>query len=111
MKFTIAGNVLMDGDFRAKVADFGLKDEGCSGTPYWMAPELLRGEKKNSTATDVFSFGVLLFEVYSRKDPYEGEDPARVLHQIVDKKVQKRPPKQNSMPPPIQSLMADCLKD
>jgi len=106
-----AANVLMDGGFRAKVADFGLKDEGCSGTPYWMAPELLRGESKNSTSTDVFSFGILLFEVYSRKDPYEGEDPAKVLHQIVDKKHQKRPPKQNSMPPPIQSLMGDCLKD
>ncbi|KAL3934155.1 MAG: hypothetical protein SGBAC_010067 [Bacillariaceae sp.] len=106
-----AANVLMDGGFRAKIADFGLKDEGCSGTPYWMAPELLRGEAMNSTATDVYSFGVLLFELYARKDPYEGEDPAKVLHHVVDRKVQKRPPKQSNMPPPIQSLMADCLKD
>jgi serine/threonine protein kinase/ABC-type phosphate/phosphonate transport system substrate-binding protein len=65
-----AQNVLVDGKFRAKVADFGLsqkKKVGATGTPYWMAPELLRGESQNNASSDVYSFGIILYEVYSRK--------------------------------------------
>lgn len=101
----------MDRGFRAKVADFGLKDPGCTGTPYWMAPEILRSESENTTATDVYAFGIILYEVYSRRDPYEGEDPAKVLNQVASKTVQKRPPIPENMPSHIQSLMADCVQD
>lgn len=55
-----AQNILVDGRFRAKVADFGLSQKqkiGGTGTPYWMAPELLRKESANTSASDVFSFG------------------------------------------------------
>lgn len=55
-----AQNVLVDSRFRAKVADFGLSQKqkvGGTGTPYWMAPELLRMESPNTMASDVFSFG------------------------------------------------------
>jgi serine/threonine protein kinase len=61
-----AQNILVDSRFRAKVADFGLsqkKNLGGTGTPFWMAPELLRGESSNTTASDVYSFGIILYEV------------------------------------------------
>eukprot|EP00980_Cylindrotheca_fusiformis_P023348 scaffold10399_cov113-Cylindrotheca_fusiformis.AAC.8 len=108
-------NVLVDSRFRAKVADFGLSHDkyvnGITGTAYWMAPELLRGESGNTTASDVYAFGILLYETYSRRDPYDGEDPTSVLHLVADKLVQKRPPVPKHMPAQIQSLMQDCIQD
>lgn len=107
-----AQNVLVDIKFRAKVADFGLSQKrkvGATGTPLWMAPELLRGESENTSSSDVYSFGIILYEVYSRKDPYHGEDLGEALRLVQDPAVNKRPPVPPTMPPAIVALMCDCL--
>lgn len=107
-----AQNILVDSKFRAKVADFGLsqkKHVGATGTPLWMAPELLRGESVNTPASDMYSFGIILYEVYSRQDPYLGEDVKEVLRLVADPLVNKRPPFPRGCPGQIQSLMTDCL--
>merc|ERR1712048_1182558 len=107
-----AQNVLVDSKFRAKVADFGLSQKrrvGATGTPYWMAPELLSGESGNTAASDVYSFGIILYEVYSRKDPYEGEKSSEVLKLIVDPNVNKRPYVPESCPTQVKNLMSDCV--
>ena len=107
-----AQNILVDTKFRAKVSDFGLsqkKNIGGTGTPYWMAPELLRGETTNTMASDVYSFGIILYEVYSRREPYEGESSTEVLRLVADTTVNKRPPIPKSCPAQVQSLMTDCL--
>eukprot|EP00977_Amphora_coffeiformis_P024041 scaffold14974_cov195-Amphora_coffeaeformis.AAC.48 len=133
-----AANILVDNRFRAKVADFGLsqkKNLGGTGTPYWMAPELLRMESTNTSMSDVYSFGgefpsfcvaitmfpeenrrltdfpVILYEAYSRSDPYIGEHHREVLRLVADKKVRKRPGVPKNMSIPIQTLMADCLEE
>lgn len=70
-----AQNILVDSKLRAKVADFGLSQKkrvGATGTPLWMAPELLVGKAMNSVTSDCYSFGIMLYEIYSRKEPYEG---------------------------------------
>ena len=45
------------------------------------APELLRRESPNTAASDVYSFGIILYEVYSRCEPYEEEDFEKVSMQ------------------------------
>lgn len=108
-----AANVLVDGRFRAKISDFGLSAKkkylGATGTPYWMAPELLRRESTNTAESDVYSFGIILYELYSRRVPYEGEDPAMVLDQIADRKVNKRPLVPKGCPPKIAEIMQECI--
>ncbi|KAL7495040.1 hypothetical protein ACHAWT_003593 [Skeletonema menzelii] len=109
-----SANILVDAQFRAKVADFGLSQKkkiGATGTPYWMAPELLRKESDNTTASDVYSFGIILFEAYTRKVPYDGEDFDDVIKLVADKEVQKRPPLPEKAPPQIQSIMTECFAD
>jgi len=115
-----AANVLVDSRFRAKVADFGLSQKRqinivgseqikVTGTPFWMAPELLLHQSSNNAATDVYSFGVILYELYSRKEPYEGEEAAEVLKLVADPSVCKRPPIPDSCPKQVQDIMNECL--
>ncbi|KAJ1472353.1 kinase-like domain-containing protein [Baffinella frigidus] len=112
-----AQNVLVDAKFNAKgqnakhdrgqVADFGLtqkKQLGAAGTPFWMAPELISGGV-NSPRTDVYSFGIVLAEVYSGQDPYEGQDTEEVLRLVVDKAVRQRPTVDPGMIPGTMSLL------
>ena len=104
-----AQNILIDRRFRAKVTDFGLsqkKQLGAAGTPFWMAQELLRGDTTNTAESDVYSFGMVLFEIYSYQDPYEGENPDDVLMQVADPAVNKRPP----IPPhAAKAIIVECF--
>lgn len=76
-----------------------------------MAPELLRGVAHSSKETDVYSFGIVLYEVYSRKEPYNNEDVKLVLKDIKDPKIQKRPPFPPGCSPDICGLMRDCWQE
>lgn len=52
--------------------------------------------------------GIVLFEVFSRQDPYEGENHMEVLIQIVDRRLDKRPDIPDSCPPVASRLMQKC---
>jgi class 3 adenylate cyclase len=108
-----AANVLVNNKFQAKITDFGFsikRKEGASGTPFWMAPELLDGFGSNSAASDVYSFGIMLYEVYSRQHPYQGEDYSDVIRDICDPSINKRPPVPESMPSEVANLLYSiCL--
>ena len=104
-------NILIDSRFRAKLCDFGLSTKqgsGISGTPFWLAPEYLRGECPYSATCDMYSMGIILFEIYSRKNPYEGEDFRDALRKVCNRRVNKRPEIPTTTPPKMADLMKKC---
>lgn len=102
---------MLDSRFRAKLCDFGLSlktEKGISGTPFWLAPEYLRGEKKYDTTCDMYSVGIILYEIFSRKSPYQGEDYREVMRGICNRRVNKRPVIPVTTPPKFVDLMKRC---
>lgn len=80
--------------FTAKVSDFGLSrmvngvvQTGTTGTPTHMPPELL-ADGDLSKGTDVYAFGVIMWEVYHGKRAWAGMHPMQVLFRVA---VQKHP--------------------
>src|SRR3990172_954925 len=74
-----------------KIMDFGIAKITAShfprtgmimGTPHYMAPEQIRGEKVDGRA-DIFSLGVVLFELLTGRKPYPGDNPTSVLFKII----------------------------
>ena len=105
-------NMLLDDRWTVKVGDFGhsliLGSLGLGnriGTPYWCAPEVLQGSP-NSTASDVFSFGILMWEVFARRDVYDGMNESQVIDGIKDGTT--RPSIPSNCPSAVQDLMQRC---
>jgi serine/threonine protein kinase len=72
-------NFLLDKNMTVKVADFGLakiqggKVEAGWGTQFYMSPEAQRGDAVITEKADVFSFGVCLWQLLSRENPFKYE--------------------------------------
>jgi serine/threonine protein kinase len=81
------GNVLIDGEQRVKVIDFGLAKAtflaGMTatglivGTPEYMAPEQVRGQACDAR-TDVYSLGALAYHAFVGRPPFSGETPIAI---------------------------------
>eukprot|EP00980_Cylindrotheca_fusiformis_P023386 scaffold10429_cov126-Cylindrotheca_fusiformis.AAC.17 len=106
-----AKNILIDSRFRAKVADFGLATKnknGLSGTPFWMAPEYLRRKTEYTTSCDIYAFGMIMYEIYSRKIPYEGQNPKKTLRKVCDPRINYRPSAPKTCPRRMTEIMRKC---
>lgn len=110
-----SSNLMLGADFTCKVGDFGLtrtssgtaavQMTGQCGTFQYMAVEVL-ANKPYSEKADVFSFGILLWEMVARKLPYFGMQPMQVGMAVVQQGLRPTiPPK---TPAPLSKLMQSC---
>ena len=112
-------NVLLDASRqRCKVSDFGLsKSEslntaatqstmgGAKGTPAYMAPELL-DSNTFTEETDVYAYGMIVFEVLTGENPWRGLNQMQIMMQVCIKK--ERPTIDVDAPADLAALMRRC---
>ncbi|XP_014631784.1 serine/threonine-protein kinase CTR1 isoform X3 [Glycine max] len=110
-------NLLVDKNWTVKVCDFGLSrfkantfipSKSVAGTPEWMAPEFLRGEPSNEKS-DVFSFGVIVWELVTMQQPWNGLSPAQVVGAVAFQN--RRLAISPNISPALASLMESCWED
>lgn len=108
-----AANLLIDETGTVKIADFGvarvLDQTGVmtaeTGTYRWMAPEVIEHQPYGVEA-DVFSFGVVLWELLTGRVPYADMTPLQAAVGVVQKGL--RPPLPLNCPPPLAEVMRAC---
>ena len=122
------GNIIITPEGIAKVLDFGLaKQETLAsgnpdaqetelvltqlgsilGTPSYLSPEAAMGDTPD-WRTDIFSFGVILYEIVAGTRPFKGANASATMRQII----QKQPPPINNpaVAPEVIALIEKCLK-
>ncbi|KAJ8556133.1 hypothetical protein K7X08_022891 [Anisodus acutangulus] len=106
-----SANCLVNKRWTVKICDFGLsrimtdasmRDSTSAGTPEWMAPELIRNEPFTEKC-DIFSFGVIMWELCTLNRPWEGIPPGRVVYAVANEGSRLEIPEG-----PLGRLIADC---
>ncbi|RKP00103.1 hypothetical protein CXG81DRAFT_13643, partial [Caulochytrium protostelioides] len=111
-----AANILLTHDGHGRVGDFGVSAQISAtltrkttfvGTPYWMAPEVIRRAAYNTKA-DVWSLGITAWELVCGRPPYANQHPLRVLFIIAHQPPPQLPPA-HPCSPQLRDFIAACL--
>ncbi len=114
-------NVLVTSDGRLKVADFGVAlaagarrltwrhlTEGL-GTPYYMAPEQILGERGDAR-TDLYSLGILLYELATGRPPYRADHYLAVMNQHLGALPRRPRSVRTDLPPAIEAIILKMIR-
>jgi serine/threonine protein kinase len=110
-----SSNILIDDNWKIKIGDFGLSqflkdnryNRGKIGTPHWMAPEILKGEVYEYSS-DVYSFGMILWEILKLEIPYYGLNYYQIYNRVVqEKKIVEIPTEGHEV---LIQMIRNCLK-
>jgi tRNA A-37 threonylcarbamoyl transferase component Bud32 len=111
-------NILITQEGRVKITDFGiarldssnLTQEGqLLGTPNYMAPEQIQGKEVDHRA-DLFSLGVVLYEMLTRHKPFQGENLTVVSHRIVYDQFTPLRDYARDLPPGVDRILGRALE-
>jgi serine/threonine-protein kinase PpkA len=109
-------NIMFRQDSTPVLVDFGIArvydasvqltgSDSIMGTIFYMSPEQCSALEVDSRS-DIYSLGVVLFEMLTGKKPYQGERWISVLHQHIEDPVPNLPPELNRYQPLIDNMMA-----
>ncbi|HEY1923773.1 MAG TPA: protein kinase [Candidatus Acidoferrum sp.] len=109
-------NILVTDDGKVKLGDFGIARFATQvsgsgrmmGTPAYLSPEQILGEPQN-TRSDLFSLGIVLYQMVTGAAPFEGSSVSAVCAQILS--AEPTPPSQRNpaLPPEIDRIILRCL--
>lgn len=112
-------NIMLAEDGNVKITDFGLaKLRGATqltrtgstvGTLAYMAPEQLRGEEIDHRA-DLFSLGVVLYEMATTHLPFRGEHEAALTYSIANEDPVPAKSLRKDLPPPLEQVIMKALQ-
>jgi serine/threonine protein kinase len=110
-------NIFIEQSGRAKLMDFGIaKSEGLNltktgqsmGTPFYMAPEQVVGSAVTPLA-DVYSFGMVLYELFCGVKPVNGDTLQRLFYVILHEAPDREPLLAAGTPGPVVELIYRCI--
>jgi serine/threonine protein kinase/tetratricopeptide (TPR) repeat protein len=111
-------NIMLTSRGQVKIMDFGLaklkgvtnltKDGSTLGTASYMSPEQAKGEEVDNKS-DIFSFGVVLYELLTKQLPFAGEHPAAIIYSIINEEPQPVVRYNNKVPPELERIVFKAL--
>ena len=113
-------NILIDENDLIKIVDFGLaagvsptdsrltQRSARMGTPTYMAPEQVRGGDID-TRTDIYSLGIIMYELFTGKPPYVGKDPIEIVFQHVEGKPRAPRDLVPDLPPALEAVILKAM--
>ncbi|MBD3413209.1 MAG: protein kinase [Candidatus Aminicenantes bacterium] len=111
-------NILMDKEGTPYLVDFGIARVETStitqtgrtvGTPSYMSPEQVMG-KKVDKCSDIFSLGVLLYEILTGKRPFHGDSITTVIYKIINEEPFASTEIKKSLPSGFESIISKALQ-
>ncbi|HEX7253608.1 MAG TPA: serine/threonine-protein kinase [Thermoanaerobaculia bacterium] len=114
-------NIRILPDQTVKIMDFGIAKSMYAertltragrtlGTAAYLAPEQIRGEPVDRR-TDVFSFGVLAYELLSSRKPFAGANPAAVLDSIARRQAPSLAEESPDVPGPLAQIVEKAMRN
>jgi putative nucleotidyltransferase with HDIG domain len=107
-------NIMIDSRGIVRLLDFGIAKEGGTqrtatgmiiGTPEYMSPEQAKGDRVDQRS-DVYSLGIVIFELFTGRVPFSGDNPMATLY----KQVHEAPPLEDgSLPAPVVPVLRKAL--